>query len=66
MVIMLSVWCVIRIAYIAIVVYLFGQISFIYWAYPVTWSISSIIYLIYYLRSDWVHGFEAKEQAEAA
>ena len=66
MVIMLSVWCVIRVAYIAIVVYLFGQISFIYWAYPVTWSISSIIYLIYYLRSDWVHGFEAKEQAEAA
>ena len=35
-----------------------GEISYIYWAYPITWFISSVIYLIYYLRSVWVHGFE--------
>ncbi|MGN1001519.1 MAG: MATE family efflux transporter [Oscillospiraceae bacterium] len=58
MFVMLSVWCVFRIAYIAAVVYLFGQIGYIYWAYPITWAISSVIYLIYYLCSDWVHGFE--------
>ena len=58
MMIMLSVWCVLRIIYIMIVVHLFGDIRYIYWAYPLTWAISSTIYLIYYLRSDWVHGFE--------
>ena len=58
MMIMLSVWCVIRIIYIMLVVHFIGEIGYIYWAYPLTWAISSTIYLIYYLRSDWVHGFE--------
>jgi putative MATE family efflux protein len=58
MLVMLLVWCVIRIIYIMTVMRLFGQIELIYWAYPLTWAISSVIYLIYYLRSDWVHGFD--------
>lgn len=58
MCVMLSVWCVIRILYIMAVMHLTGEIGHIYWAYPITWAISSVIYLIYYLRSDWVHGFE--------
>ncbi len=58
MCVMLSVWCVIRILYIMAVMHLTGEIGYIYWAYPITWAISSVIYLIYYLRSDWVHGFE--------
>lgn len=58
MFVMLGIWCVFRIAYIAVVVRLFGEIGYIYWAYPITWAISSILYLIYYLCSDWVHGFE--------
>lgn len=58
MVIMLSVWCVIRIVYIIAVMHITGEIRYIYWAYPLTWGISSVIYLIYYLFSDWVHGFE--------
>ncbi len=58
MVIMLSVWCVIRIIYIMTVMRIFGEIGYIYWAYPITWGISSVIYLIYYLKSDWLHGFD--------
>ena len=58
MVIMLSVWCVIRIVYIVLVMRLVGDIGLIYWAYPLTWAISSVIYLVYYLRSDWTHGFD--------
>ncbi|MDO4337117.1 MAG: MATE family efflux transporter [Eubacteriales bacterium] len=60
MFIMLSVWCVVRIVYIIIVVNLTGEIGYIYWAYPLTWGISSLIYLIYYLCSDWIYGFEHK------
>lgn len=58
MIIMLSIWCVLRIGYIIAVMRLIGEIRYVFWAYPLTWSISSIIYLIYYLFSDWVHGFE--------
>ena len=60
MVIMLGVWCVIRIAYILLVMHFIGEIRFVYWAYPITWSISSVLYFVYMWRSDWVHGFEEK------
>ncbi|MBD5459391.1 MAG: MATE family efflux transporter [Lachnospiraceae bacterium] len=61
MCIMLSVWCVLRITYIIVVMRLTGDIGYIYWAYPITWGISSVIYLIYYLFCDWVHGFDTKK-----
>lgn len=63
MIIMLSVWCVIRVIYIAVVMQVFGDLSHIYPAYPITWAISSVIYLFYYLFSDWVHGFDQKKKA---
>ena len=58
MYVMLISWCAIRITYITIAVQLVPVVQTIYWAYPLTWSISSIIFLIYYLKVDWVHGFE--------
>ena len=58
MYVMLISWCAIRITYITIAVKLVPVVQTIYWAYPLTWSISSIIFLIYYLKVDWVHGFE--------
>lgn len=61
MAVMLAVWCVLRITYIFITMKLFGEIQYIYWAYPLTWGISSVIYMIYYLKSDWIHGFEHKQ-----
>lgn len=63
MFVMLSVWCVIRIIYIALIMHFVGELKYIYWAYPITWSISSIIYLIYYKCSDWIHGFDGKTRA---
>ncbi len=61
MVIMLSIWCVLRITYITIAMRINHDIGLIYLAYPITWSISSIIYLFYYLKSDWIHGFDKKK-----
>lgn len=60
MFIMLSVWCVFRIAYITVMMHFVHEIGLIYWAYPLTWGISSVIYLVYYLKSDWVHGYGRK------
>ena len=58
MTVMLSVWCVLRLIYVLSVMRFIGEIGYIYLAYPITWTISSIIYFIYYHFSDWVHGFE--------
>ena len=55
---MLAIWCVLRITYITIAMHIDHNIIWLFWAYPLTWCISSVIYLIYYLKSDWIHGFE--------
>lgn len=47
MLVMLFVWCFLRIAYITAVMNIVHDIRFVYWAYPLTWSISSVIYYIY-------------------
>ena len=62
MFVMLSIWCALRITYISIVTHFWNDIGLIYWAYPLTWGISSIIYLIYYNCSDWIHGFDQKKK----
>lgn len=63
--VMLAVWCVFRIIYIETVSIIFpGEIGYVYWAYPITWVISSIIYLFYYLFSDWVHGLDCKSKKQ--
>ncbi len=58
MLVMMSIWGALRVCYIAAVMHFSGEIGMIYWAYPLTWGISSIIYLVYYLCCDWVHGFD--------
>ena len=62
MTIMLLVWCLLRITYILTVMHFVHEIQYIYYAYPITWSISSVIYFLYYHHSDWIHGFD-KEAA---
>lgn len=58
MVTMLCFWCIVRVSYITLIVRLIPVINVIFWAYPLTWSLSSIVFLIYFLKADWVHGFE--------
>lgn len=58
MFVMLASWCIIRITYITITVHFIPKIQVIFWAYPLTWSISSVIFLIYFLKADWIHTFE--------
>ena len=58
MIIMLVFWCVVRISYITIAIRIIPEMKIIFWAYPLTWALSSAVFLIYYLKSDWVHGLE--------
>lgn len=58
MLVMLVCWCIIRVTYITIIVRFIPDIRVVFWAYPLTWCLSSIIFLLYFLKGDWVHGFE--------
>lgn len=55
---MLLCWCIIRVTYITVAVKFFPVIETVYWAYPLTWALSCIIFLIYYLKGDWLHTFD--------
>ena len=58
MFVMLGVWCIFRVLYISVAMSISHTVELVFAAYPITWTISSIIFLIYMLRSDWVHGLE--------
>lgn len=55
MIVMMVCWCIIRVTYITVIVKLIPSIQVIFWAYPLTWTLSSIVFLIFYLKSDWLH-----------
>lgn len=54
MLVMLASWCVFRISYITVVAKLFDSIRWIFLAYPITWTMSTIIFLIYLWKSNWM------------
>lgn len=58
--VMLGCWCVIRVAYVTIAVRFFPALSTVSWAYPITWSLSTIAYTVYYFKSDWMHTHEKR------
>lgn len=60
MYIMMVCWCLIRVTYISIIVRFIPSINVIFLAYPLTWTLSSALFLLCYLKYDWVHAFEKK------
>lgn len=62
MFVMLICWCIIRVTYITVTVHFIPDIRVIFWAYPITWTLISIVFLLYFLKSDWIHGLEKQEQ----
>jgi Na+-driven multidrug efflux pump len=62
MVVMLLFWCLLRVSYITIAVQYVEKLTTISWAYPITWSCSSIVFIIYLLKADWLHNFDRIEQ----
>ena len=58
MLIMLAFWCIVRVSILAISGMLFRTIATVNWVYPITWSLSSVAFLIYYRH----FSFEQSEQ----
>lgn len=54
MIVMLVSWCLIRIAYITVTVKIIPDIRVVFWSYPITWFISSVVFFIYYKKSNWL------------
>ena len=58
MVVMLVFWCLVRVTYINVALGYVNQLETVAWAYPLTWTCSSITLLIYFLKADWIHNFD--------
>lgn len=61
MIVMFVCWCFIRITYVTLITQFVPGIRIVFWAYPFTWTLSSICFLIYYLKADWLHYYDKKE-----
>lgn len=62
MFVMLGCWCLFRITYITVAVKLFPVIRTIFLAYPITWTMSSTIFTIYYAKVKIFKGVNEIEQ----
>lgn len=54
MLIMMSFWCVVRVAFLSISIPMTHSIQMVYVVYPLTWSLSSIAFFFYYQRANWM------------
>lgn len=54
MVVMFSFWCVFRVLFIIIALNIHRDIRILFAAYPITWSMSSLFFIIYYFKADWM------------
>ena len=55
MLVMMICWCFVRVAGLTVAGMLIHNIWCVYWIYPITWSLSSITFFIYYHKVDWLH-----------
>ncbi|MBE5949962.1 MAG: MATE family efflux transporter [Lachnospiraceae bacterium] len=61
MITMLAFWCGVRILYVTQAIKIFPQYQTICWAYPLTWTLSSIVFLVFLLKSDWTNAWERQK-----
>ena len=57
---MLVCWCVVRVSYITLALKYIYRLETISFAYPITWTLSSIVFLVYFLKADWMHDVKKK------
>ena len=55
MFVMVGCWCVLRVLWIQIMIPLTQDIRFVFWSYPITWTVSVTILTVYFFKVDWLH-----------
>ena len=53
MITMLAFWCGVRVIYVTSILKFIPEFQMISWAYPLTWSLSSLVFVIILLKMDW-------------
>ena len=64
MLVMLLCWCVIRVAFLMIMVPIFEDVWVVNWVYPITWGLSSICFIVYYAFNHNLEEINNKLQAK--
>lgn len=62
MMIMMVCWCLIRVTFITLTIHFIPSINVVNWAYPLTWFLSSVIFLFYFFKGDWMYGHGVKTE----
>ena len=58
MMIMLGSWCIFRVIYITVALSVSHTVELVYAAYPITWLISSSLFILYLMKTDWLRAAE--------
>lgn len=64
MIVMTFCWCLVRVTYISLFRSSFTSIRMVYAVYPVTWTLSSLVFLLFYLKGNWAPKAPASPEAE--
>ena len=59
MVVMILCWCLCRMTWVTITVSLYNDIRFVFLAWPVTWTLSAILLILYALKAHWIPNEES-------
>ena len=59
----LVIWGFGRILYLTFLVPVFPVITTVNLVYPISWFVSTVFLLVYFLKADWVHGFDSPKSA---
>lgn len=59
---MLAFWCGVRVVYVTSILKIIPEFRMISWAYPLTWSLSSIVFVVILFRMDWTKLFNKNEK----
>ena len=55
MLIMMTFWCVVRVAFLAVSIPFTHSVLMLYAGYPLTWALSSVAFFFYYRRANWLN-----------
>lgn len=55
MIVMMIFWCIVRVAFLTITIPITNSIYMVYFVYPLTWALSSIVFLYYYKKVNWIN-----------
>ncbi|MBE6627151.1 MAG: MATE family efflux transporter [Ruminococcaceae bacterium] len=61
MITMLMFWCGVRVVYVNSILHYIPKFEMISWAYPITWTLSSIVLTVCLLTVNWERAFEKKQ-----